>query len=99
MTKTTTERLQQLLAERHQRGLDKYGTTVDRVDLTPSDWCQHLLEELLDAAAYVHRLKETMVHLEDVCMDLSESNRQLTEQVLRVVVSPVPPPPPSRESP
>jgi hypothetical protein len=40
--------------------LAKYGTTVDRDDLTPEQWCQHAIEEMLDGAAYLMRLKETL---------------------------------------
>lgn len=40
------------LIERDQRGRAKYGTTLDRTDLTLADWLQHMAEELLDAAGY-----------------------------------------------
>lgn len=57
---STTERLKALLDARHEAGLAKYGTTVDRADLTPGQWAQHAIEELLDGAAYLMRLKEEM---------------------------------------
>ena len=44
------------LKEREKRGIGKYGTTVDRPDLTDKDWRQHLYEELLDASMYLRRL-------------------------------------------
>ena len=47
------ERNRQLLLDRSRAGLKKYGVTTERNDLTFSDWLQHLLEELLDAANYV----------------------------------------------
>lgn len=37
-------------------GLAKYGTTMDRTDLTREQWLQHLYEELLDAAVYTKKL-------------------------------------------
>jgi len=40
------------IAGREQAGLRKYGTTVDRQDLSPQEWRQHMYEELLDAAVY-----------------------------------------------
>ena len=55
-----SDRLKSLLDARHAAGLAKYGTTVDRTDLTPDQWAQHALEELLDGAAYLMRLKEEM---------------------------------------
>jgi len=56
----TTERLVGLLRQRHAQGLAKYGVTVDRGDLTPEEWAQHAIEELLDGAAYLMRLMDTM---------------------------------------
>lgn len=52
--------LRDLLLKRSETGIRKYGTTLDRNDLDPSEWCQHLLEELLDAAGYVLRLKKDL---------------------------------------
>lgn len=50
--------------ERAQKGFDKYGTDMDRTDLSPSDWAQHLREELMDALVYLTRLKKDMIELE-----------------------------------
>ena len=61
---TTTERLKALLDARHEMGLAKYGTTVDRDDLTPSQWCQHAIEELLDGAAYLMRERDRTQEIE-----------------------------------
>jgi len=43
------------LFEREQRGLNKYGTTVDRNDLTEEQWLQHAYEEALDLAVYLKK--------------------------------------------
>lgn len=43
------------LKSREQRGLDKYGTTVDRTDLNLRDWLQHAYEEALDEAMYLKK--------------------------------------------
>lgn len=56
----TTLKLIHELTSRDLRGQKKYGTSLDRRDLTSSEWHQHLLEELLDAACYVLRAKQTM---------------------------------------
>lgn len=48
----TTQRLIDLLIERDQAGLAKYGTTLDRTDLSHTEWLQHMTEEALDAAGY-----------------------------------------------
>lgn len=47
--------------ERSRVGQLKYGTTLDRTDLTPQQWAQHMQEELMDAILYLERLKREMV--------------------------------------
>ena len=46
--------------ERRRAGQLKYGTTLDRTDLTPLQWAQHMQEELMDAILYLERLKQEM---------------------------------------
>ena len=55
--KPVTEALVDLLRQRARHGLEKYGATLDRQDLTDGDWCQHALEEFLDGAGYLLALK------------------------------------------
>ena len=43
--------------ERSAVGINKYNTTLDRTDLTESQWREHLLEELMDAILYLTKLK------------------------------------------
>lgn len=43
--------------QRSQTGIEKYGTTLDRNDLTFIEWMQHLQEELMDATLYLEKLK------------------------------------------
>jgi hypothetical protein len=45
------------LRTRAEKGKEKYGTTMERDDLTLMQWLQHLQEELMDAAVYVEKLK------------------------------------------
>jgi len=47
----------QSFQERSRAGQLKYGTTLDRTDLTPQQWAQHMQEELMDAILYLERLK------------------------------------------
>lgn len=44
--------------ERSNTGLKKYGTTLDREDLTLDQWITHLQEELMDATLYLERIKK-----------------------------------------
>ena len=53
--------LQIVIAElkvREERGLSKYGTTMDRTDLTNTEWLQHAYEEALDLSLYLKKLIE-----------------------------------------
>jgi hypothetical protein len=47
-------------AKRSNVGLEKYGTTLDRTDLTMLDWIQHAQEELMDGILYLEKIKKTM---------------------------------------
>jgi len=44
------------LNDRESKGLDTYGTTMDRTDLTEKEWLQHAYEEALDLALYLKKL-------------------------------------------
>lgn len=48
-----TEHIVALLRSRAEHGQQKYGTTLDRKDMTRDQWAQHMLEELLDGAGYL----------------------------------------------
>ena len=46
--------------ERSRVGIKKYNKTMDRNDLSISEWLQHLQEELMDATLYIEKLKQTL---------------------------------------
>jgi len=50
--------------ERSNTGLKKYGTTLDREDLTLDQWLTHLQEELMDATLYLERIKKDIALVE-----------------------------------
>lgn len=41
---------------REHKGIQTYGTTVDRTDLTEDEWLQHLYEEQLDSVVYLKKI-------------------------------------------
>lgn len=41
-------------------GKEKYGTDLDRTDLSVLDWIQHAQEEHMDAILYLEKLKQTL---------------------------------------
>ena len=45
--------------ERANFGQTKYGTNLDRTDLSTLDWIQHAQEELMDGILYLEKLKQT----------------------------------------
>lgn len=55
-----SELLKELIKEfeqREERGLSKYGTTMDRTDLSFEDWIQHFKEELMDGLIYLKKIE------------------------------------------
>jgi hypothetical protein len=42
---------------REERGIMKYGVTMDRDDLLSHEWIQHMLEELMDAIIYLKKIQ------------------------------------------
>ena len=46
--------------ERSERGIEKYGRTLNRDDLSFMDWLNHLQEELMDATLYIEKLKQDL---------------------------------------
>ncbi len=43
--------------EREERGVKKYGTTMDRNDLSLDEWIEHMKQELMDAVLYLEKIK------------------------------------------
>jgi hypothetical protein len=54
---TIVNKVIQSFVERSNVGLQKYGTTLDRDDLSVLDWIQHAQEEHMDAILYLEKLK------------------------------------------
>ena len=46
--------------DRAKFGKQKYGTDLDRNDLSVKDWIQHAQEELMDGILYLEKLKHTL---------------------------------------
>ena len=44
------------IRERAKKGKAKYGTTMDRDDLSLVEWLQHLKEELMDGVIYTQKI-------------------------------------------
>ena len=46
--------------QRSEAGIEKYGATLDRDDLSGLQWLNHLQEELMDATLYIERYKKDL---------------------------------------
>lgn len=57
MKDTILEQVITKMRERSERGIEKYGTTLDREDLTVLDWINHAQEEAMDFILYLEKLK------------------------------------------
>ena len=44
--------------DRSIKGKEKYGTDLDREDLTLIDWIEHAKQEHMDAILYLEKLKQ-----------------------------------------
>ena len=51
-----TEQVINDINARELKGLETYGTTMDRKDLTQDQWLNHAYEEALDFAIYLKKL-------------------------------------------
>jgi hypothetical protein len=57
---TVVYRIAHLLRSRSETGIRKYGTTLDRTDLEVKQWIDHAIEECLDQALYLMKLKDEL---------------------------------------
>lgn len=46
--------------ERSEVGQKKYGTTMDRTDLSTKEWIDHAIEESMDFILYLEKLKQQL---------------------------------------
>jgi len=43
--------------QRSNVGINKYGTTLDRDDLSTGEWIEHAIEESMDFILYLRKIK------------------------------------------
>jgi hypothetical protein len=60
MIDTNVEEVRELLLARSRVGIEKYGVTTNRTDLSTVQWLKHLREEMLDSAVYLTRIINDM---------------------------------------
>ena len=47
--------------DRSIKGKEKYGTDLDRTDLSLLDWIEHAKQEHMDAILYLEKLKQQFI--------------------------------------
>ena len=60
MNDTIVEKVINKYKERSELGIKKYGTTLDRKDLSLIDWINHAQEEAMDLTLYLEKLKQKL---------------------------------------
>lgn len=60
MRDSITNRIIELIETRADKGLQTYGVTMDRDDLTAEQWIDHAIEEALDLAIYLMKIKSEL---------------------------------------
>ena len=60
MRDSITNRIIELIETRADKGFQTYGVTMDRDDLTAEQWIDHAIEEALDLAIYLMKIKTTL---------------------------------------
>lgn len=56
MKDTIVETVIERFKERSEVGINKYGVTLDRTDLSTLQWMIHFREELMDGLLYLERI-------------------------------------------
>lgn len=62
---------------RRDAGRKKYGTTMERGDLTPLQWLQHAQEEAMDFAIYLEKLRRVLAEQDLELQRLRKENAEL----------------------
>jgi hypothetical protein len=66
MKDTIVESVINQFKQRSEAGINKYGVTLDRTDLSTLEWLQHFQEELMDATLYIQKLKTELNDKEQI---------------------------------
>lgn len=69
------------IQQRAEVGLNKYGTTMERDDISDLGWLIHLQEELMDGAIYTQRIINNIKTHQDTLLKLANSTIELTKRV------------------
>ena len=74
------------IRQRAEVGLKKYGTTMEREDLSDLDWMIYLQEELMDGAVYLQRM---INNYQDTAKKITMAVDLLPEKELKLYIEAV----------
>jgi cystathionine beta-lyase family protein involved in aluminum resistance len=57
----TIETIIGIVRSQQEKGLKKYGVTVDDANLTTIQWIDHICEEKVDELIYLQKLKQSLL--------------------------------------
>jgi hypothetical protein len=75
------EQVIEKMRDRADVGLNKYGTTMERDDLSFAEWMIHMQEEMMDATIYAQRIINMIETHEGDLLKLANTNIELTIRV------------------
>jgi len=53
--------IKSIIDKQQEKGLKKYGKTVDQADLSIEEWIEHTQEEIADTLIYLECIKQKMI--------------------------------------
>jgi hypothetical protein len=59
-----TTNIKSIIDRQQEKGLKKYGKTVDQADLSIVEWIEHTQEEIADTLIYLECIKQKMLEQE-----------------------------------
>ncbi len=66
--------------QRSEFGQRKYGTNLDRTDLSFLDWVNHMQEELMDAILYLQKMKQvSQENARQKCLSCNQTGKDKFE--------------------
>ena len=54
--------IKSIIDRQQEKGLKKYGKTVDQADLSIEEWIEHTQEEIVDTLIYLECIKQKMIN-------------------------------------
>ena len=66
MKDTIVESVINQFKQRSEAGINKYGVTLDRTDLSTGEWIEHAIEESMDFILYLRKLKTELNDKEQI---------------------------------